>query len=139
MIDIMNVVYECLQKDEYITEYVDFSKDVHFNEFPELSTFDRPTILISEIDEPRSDCWGDNEDIALSYLVQIDVYVKGSPNYNARLLRNKLSQKISDFLKIELGMSNSSNNPPEYDNDSKIYRSARRYEGTFYRNERISI
>ena len=90
---------------------------------------------MSEIDDTLPAEYADNDNLALSYLVQIDVFVPESDDYEAYFVRNEVSYHISRLLKELLKMENTSNAKPEYDKDLKIYRSARRYEGTFYRSE----
>ncbi|EIS6358596.1 TPA: hypothetical protein I1627_001587 [Staphylococcus pseudintermedius] len=126
-------IYNVLINDTLVQKYVD--KRIKFYEYPEPSSISQPYIVMSEIDDTLPTEYADNDNLALSYLVQIDVFVPESDDYEAYFVRNEVSYHISRLLKELLKMENTSNAKPEYDKDLKIYRSARRYEGTFYRSE----
>ncbi|MCS5082744.1 hypothetical protein L2V43_15540, partial [Staphylococcus aureus] len=72
---------------------------------------------------------------AYSYIVQIDVFVKYNDEYNARIIRNKISNRIQKLLWSELKMGNVSNGKPAYIEEYKTYRTSRVYEGIFYKEE----
>ena len=57
------------------------------------------------------------ENAAYSYIVQVDVFVKANADYNARLRRNEISQRISDLLWKELKAGQVSNLGNEYNKD----------------------
>ncbi|EGQ1599336.1 TPA: hypothetical protein LQO20_001207 [Staphylococcus pseudintermedius] len=133
MRDILMNIYNVLIKDTLVQQYVD--NRIKFYEYPEPSDMTKPYIVMSEIDDTLPVEYADNDNMALSYLVQIDVFVPESEKYQAYFVRNKVSYHISRLMKEELKMENTSNAKPEYDEESKMYRSARRYEGTFYRTE----
>ncbi|MBI5975207.1 hypothetical protein [Staphylococcus canis] len=133
MKDILMEIYNVLINDTLVQKYVD--KRIKFYEYPEPSSISQPYIVMSEIDDTLPAEYADNDNLALSYLVQIDVFVPESDDYEAYFVRNEVSYHISRLLKELLKMENTSNAKPEYDKDLKIYRSARRYEGTFYRSE----
>lgn len=132
MIDLLAEIYEVLKKDPFIQKHVDVQNHITFY-YPEIEKIDEPRIVIDEVDESLPREYADNDNLALSYLVQVDVYTKRQPGINARKLRNELSYRISRILKEQLNLTNTSNAKPEYDADFRLYRSARRYEGTFYR------
>ncbi|MFP4928067.1 hypothetical protein [Staphylococcus pseudintermedius] len=133
MKDMLMEIYNVLINDILVQKYVD--KRIKFYEYPEPSSISQPYIVMSEIDDTLPTEYADNDNLALSYLVQIDVFVPESDDYEAYFVRNEVSYHISRLLKELLKMENTSNAKPEYDKDLKIYRSARRYEGTFYRSE----
>ncbi|EGQ0314113.1 hypothetical protein AABD75_001054 [Staphylococcus pseudintermedius] len=133
MKDMLMEIYNVLINDTLVQKYVD--KRIKFYEYPEPSSISQPYIVMSEIDDTLPTEYADNDNLALSYLVQIDVFVPESDDYEAYFVRNEVSYHISRLLKELLKMENTSNAKPEYDKDLKIYRSARRYEGTFYRSE----
>lgn len=133
MKDILMEIYNVLINDTLVQKYVD--KRIKFYEYPEPSSISQPYIVMNEIDDTLPTEYADNDNLALSYLVQIDVFVPESDDYEAYFVRNEVSYHISRLLKELLKMENTSNAKPEYDKDLKIYRSARRYEGTFYRSE----
>lgn len=134
MRDILTDIYNVISIDPIVLNSVD-KRNIKFNEYPEVSSIDSPYIIIDEVDDPLPEEYADNDNLALSYLVQVDVYTKVKSGVNARKLRDELSYRISRILKEQLGMTNTSNAKPEYDRDYKLYRSARRYEGVFYREE----
>lgn len=134
MRDILMDIYNVIKDDSLITKHVDKNR-IRFNDYPEIKSIDAPWIIIDEIDDALPREYADDDNMALSYLVQIDVYTKVKTGVNARKLRDELSYKISRLLKEQLQMINTSNAKPEYDDEFKLYRSARRYEGVFYREE----
>lgn len=134
MRDILTDIYNVISIDPIVLNSVE-KRNIKFNEYPEVSSIDSPYIIIDEVDDPLPEEYADNDNLALSYLVQVDVYTKVKSGVNARKLRDELSYRISRILKEQLGMTNTSNAKPEYDRDYKLYRSARRYKGVFYREE----
>lgn len=135
MRDLLSDVYTVLSNDEFISQQVDVNKNIKFNEYPEVESINDTYIIIDEVDDPLPREYADDDNLALSYLIQIDVYTKVKPVINARKLRDEISYRISRVLKEKLHMINTSNAKPEYDREFKLYRSARRYEGVFYREE----
>ncbi|PTI48446.1 hypothetical protein [Staphylococcus succinus] len=126
-------IYNMLINENQVIEKV--GKRIKFYEYPEPSDASKPYIVMSEIDDTLPIEYADNDNMALSYLVQIDLFVPESEEYQAYYVRNQLSYHISRLMKEKLQMENTANSKPEYDRELKIYRSARRYEGTFYRSE----
>lgn len=135
MIDILMKIYDVLKDDETVNENVDVNHNIKFNQYPEVGSITDTYIVIDEVDDTLPFEYADNDNLALSYLVQIDVYTHVKSNVNARKLRDQLSYHIARLMKDELGMTNTANANPEYDSEFKLYRSARRYEGVFYREE----
>lgn len=135
MRDLLMDIYNVLVADTFIQKNVDIGKHITFNEYPEVEDINETHIIIDEVDDALPEEYADNDNLALSYLIQVDVYTKVKPGINARTLRDQLSYKIARILKDELDMTNTSNAKPEYDEDFNLYRSARRYEGVFYREE----
>ena len=135
--DMLLEIFDVLRHDPYISEKLKPQQDITFNRYPEVESITRPIIVIDELDEPMEREYADNDSLALSYLIQVDVFTKVQPGINARTLRDNLSDTILILLKEELGMTNVSSAKPEYDKDFKVYRSARRYEGTYYREDII--
>ncbi|QQS83145.1 hypothetical protein I6J35_06885 [Staphylococcus condimenti] len=133
MRDILMDIYNVLINDNQVIEYV--GKRIKFYEYPEPADASKPYIVMSEVDDTLPVEYADNDNMALSYLVQIDLFVPESKNYQAYYVRNQLSYHISRLMKDKLDMENTANAKPEYDRELKIYRSARRYEGAFYRSE----
>ncbi|MDG0860324.1 hypothetical protein [Staphylococcus equorum] len=133
MKDFHNEIYKVIINDEIINNSIDLDGNIHFSLYPNTSDIQKIAIVIDEISDPLNEAYGDNRSIAMSQTIQIDVFIKTNPRYNARLLRNEISQRISDLLEEKLSMTFVSSGKPEYDPDLKIYRSVRRYDGTFYK------
>lgn len=134
MKDILTDIYNVLITDDFIVQHVR-KNNIRFNKYPEPNSINETHIILDEIDDPLPASYADNDNLALSYLVQVDVYTKVKNGINARKLRDELSYRISRLLKDKLGMTNTSNGKPEYDETYGLYRSARRYEGVFYRTD----
>lgn len=132
MRDILMELYTLLSADTYVKSLVD-NKSIKIDNYPEPSQQTRPYIVMSEVDDTLPREYADNDNLALSYLIQVDVYAPLSTSYNAREVCKDLSYHISRLIKEQLDMENVSNSQPEYDKDLKIYRRAKRYEGIFYR------
>ncbi|GGA99631.1 hypothetical protein ERX37_05470 [Macrococcus hajekii] len=133
MKNILIDIYELLIHDPFITEHV--ANRIKFDVYPEPGNIALPYIVMSEIDDTLPTEYADNDNLALSYLVQIDVYVPLKSSTQPRELCADLSYHISRLLKDNLGMANTSNSQPEYSDEFQVYRRAKRYEGIFYRNE----
>lgn len=137
MRDMLLQIYDVLSNDPYISSVLDPQQDITFNRYPEIKDITHPLIVLDEIDEPYERVFADNDSLALNYLVQVDIFTKVSPGVNARTLRNDMSYHVLKLLKEELGMTNVSSAKPEYSPEFKVYRSARRYEGTYYKEDII--
>lgn len=134
MIDILNVIYDQITSDKQLMNLVE-KPNIKFNNFPDEQDIDKPYIVLDDFDDPIPEVYTDGERIAYSYIVQIDVFVKYSDEYNARLRRNEISQRISDMLWKNLKISQTTNLGNEYDENFSLYRSTRRYEAIFYEEE----
>lgn len=134
MIDILNTVYNVLIKDEKLMKVLNI-KNIKFNDYPDVKDISQPYIVMDDFDDPRPKVYYDGDRVAQSYILQIDVFVKQSNEYNARLRRNEISQRISDLLWNHLKMGQVSNLGNEYDKQFALYRSTRRYEAIFYEEE----
>ncbi|EGQ3760943.1 hypothetical protein GM895_05920 [Staphylococcus pseudintermedius] len=113
MRDILMDIFNVLIKDTLVQKYV--GNRIKFYEYPEPSDMTKPYIVMSEIDDTLPVEYADNDNMALSYLVQIDVFVPESDKYQAYFVRNKVSYHISRLMKEQLKMENTSNAKPEYD------------------------
>ena len=109
-------------------------QNVKFNDYPDVKDITKPyvVLMISMILFPK---YIMTETCAYSYIVQIDVFVKANADYNARLRRNEISQRISDLLWKELKAGQVSNLGNEYNKEFALYRSTRRYEAIFMRRK----
>lgn len=123
-------IYNLLISDEMVSDHV---KNIKFFEYPEPGSMSVPYIVISELDDPLPEEYADDDNMALSYMVQVDLYVPESDDYVAYTVCRDLSYRIQRLLKDGMGLMNTANSKPEYDKDLRIYRRARNYEGTFYR------
>lgn len=131
MIDILEKVYNVLINDESLMGLVD-SNNIKFNDYPDVQDITQPYIVLDDFDDPVPEEHVDGERIAYNYILQIDVFVTYSDEYNARKRRNEISQRISDLLWEKLNMGQVANLGNEYDKDFSLYRSTRRYEAIFY-------
>lgn len=89
-------------------------KNVKFNDYPDVKDITKPYVVLDDFDDPIPEVHYDGERAAYSYIVQIDVFVKANADYNARLRRNEISQRISDLLWKELKAGQVSNLGNEY-------------------------
>lgn len=131
MIDILEKVYNVLINDESLMGLVDLN-NIKFNDYPDVQDISQPYIVLDDFDDPIPEEHVDGERIAYNYILQIDVFVTYSDEYNARKRRNEISQRISDLLWEKLNMGQVTNLGNEYDKDFSLYRSTRRYEALFY-------
>lgn len=134
MRDFHNEIYNLIINDKTINNEINLDGNIYFNKFPDTSTIEKIAIVINESNDPTNDSYGDNRSLSMSQTIQVDVFIKVNPRYNARLLRNRISQRITDLLEEKLNMAYVSSGPPQYDDDLKIYRSIRRYDGMFYKD-----
>lgn len=131
MIDILTTFYNLLIADQALMRLVPI-ENIKFNDYPDEQDITKPYIVLDDFDDPIPETHSDGDRIAYNYIVQIDVFVKYSDDYNARLRRNEISQRISDLLWEQLKISQSSNLGNEYNEAFSLYRSTRRYEAIFY-------
>lgn len=134
MIDILNTIYSVLKNDEKLMKLLNVN-NIKFNDYPDVKDITQPYVVIDDFDDPIPELHYDGDRVAYNYIVQIDVFVKANDSYNARLRRNEISQRISDLLWKELKAGQTSNLGNEYDKQFALYRSTRRYEAIFYKEE----
>ena len=132
MEDILTLVYDAIKDDALIKQYV--GNRIKFNEYPDALSMTEPYIVLDDIDDPQPVSYADGDEMAYSYIVQVDIFVKFSTSYKARLVRNELSNRVQRLLWEKLQMGNVTNFKPEYNKDLKLYSSSRRYETMFYRD-----
>lgn len=125
--DIMQSVYNTLSNDDFIQSKVDVSRDIKYYIYPELSSLSSPYIVIDETDDSLPMEYADNNPMADSYLVEVNVYT-----HRNRALCKAINDRVKALMWDELGMYNTSNAKPEYDEEYQIYRRVSRYEGAFY-------
>ncbi|QDX01191.1 hypothetical protein DWB90_09140 [Staphylococcus chromogenes] len=131
MIDILEKVYNVLINDDLLMELVNLD-NIKFNDYPDVQDITQPYIVLDDFDDPLPEIHVDGDRIAYNYILQIDVFVTYSDEYNARKRRNEISQQISDLLWEKLDMGQVTNLGNEYDKNFSLYRSTRRYEAIFY-------
>lgn len=129
MRDVMLDIYNLLKADDFISQHVNVIK---FYEYPETGSINEPYIVLDEIDGPLPMEYADDDPMAESELIQVDVYVKQVSGINGRILCKQLDNRIKKVIWDGLGMHNSANSKPEYDKDYNLYRRASRFEGAFY-------
>lgn len=134
MIDILNLFYDKMVNNVDLMRLVDVD-NIKFNDYPDVQDINKPYIVLDDFDDPVPEVYIDGERYAYNYIVQVDVFVKYSDEYNARLRRNQISQLISDLLWDELKASQVTNLGNEYNKEFSLYRSTRRYEAIFYKEE----
>lgn len=134
MKDILMMVYNAIIEDDVLMELVD-KRNIKFNDYPEVKEITKPYIVIDDFDDPVPEIFYDGIQEAYSYIVQVDVFVKASDEYNARLRRNAISQRINKVLWDRYLMGQVTNLGNEYNKDFALYRSTRRYEAIFYEEE----
>lgn len=132
MEDILTLVYDAIKDDALIKQYV--GNRIKFNEYPDALSMTEPYIVLDDIDDPQPVSYADGDEMAYSYIVQVDIFVKFSTSYKARLVRNELSNRVQRLLWEKLQMGNVTNFKPEYNKDLKLYSSSRRYETMIYRD-----
>lgn len=122
--DILDVAYKALIADDYIRQHC-FSR-IKFYEYPETGEVDEPYIIIDPVDAPSPIDFADNKWIKLDYYLQIDVW---SPD---RKLTDAIADKIRDVVWDKFGFPQKPG-PKEY--DKGVFRDARRYRGSLYRDD----
>ncbi|MGM8215175.1 DUF3168 domain-containing protein [Bacillaceae bacterium W0354] len=122
--DILNEVYQALIADDYIKEQA--LGRIKYYEYPATGDVDNPRIIIDPIDTPTPSDYADNTWVKLDFLIQIDVWTRN------RLLTDTLADKVRDVMWERFGFVQKAG-PKEY--ESGVYRDARRYRGTLYRED----
>lgn len=122
--DVLDLVYQALIADEYINEKV-FNR-IKFYEYPETGDVTGPHIIMELVDSPNPSNFADNKWLTYNCYLQIEVW---SPN---RKITNQIADKVRDVLWDSFGFVQK-RGPQEY--DEGVFRDARRYEGTIYRDD----
>lgn len=134
MKDILTMIYQAITEDEELMSMLS-KRNIKFNDYPEVMSITEPYIVIDDFDDPMPEVYFDGEQEGYSYIVQVDVFVKATDRYNARLKRNAISQRINKVLWDNYLMGQVTNLGNEYNKDFALYRSTRRYEAIFYEEE----
>lgn len=119
----LDKMYETLIADSFIHEQA-FGRIKYFK-YPATGDVTKPYIVLDEIGPPMPVEYGGNKEVAYEQIVQVDVWTR-----DRKLTRN-LANAIRDVLR-PAGVTQSAVGPSEY--DEGVYRDARRYTYTFYKN-----
>ncbi|UOQ85692.1 DUF3168 domain-containing protein [Gracilibacillus salinarum] len=122
--DILDMVYKALIADAYIYDQA-FGR-IKFYEYPETGDVDNPYIVIDPIDTPTPSQYADDQWTKLDFLLQIDVWSRD------RKLTEEISDKIRDVIWKTFRFAQRAG-PKEY--DQGVFRDARRYRGSLYRED----
>lgn len=122
--DILDEVYDALIADSYIKEQA--LGRIKFYEYPETGEIDNPHIVIDLLDAPTPADYADGKWTKLDYLIQIDVWSKD------RKITDSIADRIRAIMWGRFGFAQQSG-PKEY--DEGVFRDARRYRGTLYRED----
>lgn len=122
--DILEKVYESLLADPLIKEQA--NGRIKFYEYPETGEIDNPHIVIDLLDAPTPTDYADGKWTKLDYLIQIDVRSKN------RKITDSIADRIRAIMWGRFGFAQRSG-PKEY--DEGVFRDARRYRGTLYRED----
>ncbi|WP_112181380.1 DUF3168 domain-containing protein [Paraliobacillus zengyii] len=122
--DILDMIYEALVADAYIKEQG--LERIKFYEYPETGEVHEPYIVIDPVAPPSPIDFADNKWTKLDYFLQIDVW---SPD---RKLTDQIADKILNIMWSKFGFSQHPG-PKEY--DQGVFRDARRYRGSLYRED----
>ncbi|MFD2628786.1 tail completion protein gp17 [Oceanobacillus kapialis] len=126
--DILQEVYNALDADDYIKEQA--LGRIKYYEYPATGDVDNPYIVIDPIDPPTPADFADNNWTKLDYLLQIDVWSRD------RKLTDQIADKVRDIMWKQFGFPQTAG-PKEYADG--VFRDARRYRGTLYREDFDSL
>lgn len=114
-------IYDALIADPIIQDRV--GDRIKFYEYPETGEVIDVMIIIDPLSEPIESEYGDDEPIAEKFPIQVDVWSKDAD------LTDLVMKQVNKVLR-GIGYYYDSPGPKEY--DSGIFRSVRRYTGTYY-------
>lgn len=124
--DVLGMVYNELIADPYIKEKA--SGRIKFYDFPETSSVTMaPNIIIDPLDVPLPKDFADDTWLTYDCLYQIEVWSKNRTN------TRELSEQIGKVM-WNFGFHQGTG-PDEWDEETGIYRDARRYRGKLYRDD----
>jgi hypothetical protein len=119
-------VYDALKTNNLIQQKV--GNRIKFYEYPPTKDMQGVYIVIDPIDTPKPGDYADNKWLTDEYLYQIDVWSKKLQDTQS------VAKEVRQIMWAELGFSQDSTGPDEFDKDTGIYRDARRYRGKEYVN-----
>ncbi|OVE34791.1 hypothetical protein CCZ20_24380 [Priestia aryabhattai] len=114
-------VYNALKTSSLINEKV--GTRIKFYEYPPTDNMQGVYIVIDPVGSPIPKDYADNQWLTYEYLFQIEVWSLSLED--TKIIANE----IPKVLRKELGMSQDSVGPDEWDKETNIYRDARRYVG----------
>jgi hypothetical protein len=126
--DILSKVYEALIADDYIKEQT--QGRIKFYEYPATGDVTKPYIVIDPLQAPTPSDYGDNKWTKLDYLLQIDVWTRN------RKLTYVIADRVCKIVWEQFGFAQIDGISEK---DEGIFRDARRYRGTLYRNDLDSL
>src|SRR5699024_11584046 len=97
MRDILKESYDIIVADEKVQQYV--GNNIFFDVYPEVGSYKKPYIVMSDLDDPLPREYADNDNLALSYLINVDLYMPASREYISHVVVKDLAYNIERLLK----------------------------------------
>jgi len=133
MKDILMDILNLIKSDAYAHSLV--KENVWIMNYPNPTDMKVPYIVLDELAEPMPVEYASNDNMGLSYLVTVDVFVPSSSKTNSYYTCRDLSYHISRLLFEEYGLKNTASSKPEYDEEVRMYRRSRTYKNAYYRKD----
>lgn len=133
MKDILMDILNLIKSDAYAHSLV--KENVWIMNYPDSIDMKVPYIVLDELAEPMPVEYASNDNMGLSYLVTVDVFVPSSSKTNSYYTCRDLSYHISRLLFEEYGLKNTASSKPEYDEEIRMYRRSRTYKNAYYRKD----
>lgn len=124
--DVMMIIYNSLMEDDYIKGQA--KGRIKFYGYPETGDVVSPYIVIDPLGPPLPTDYADNEPLTDDYIYQIDVWTK------SRTTTKELAKRVSKVMR-SLGFGYFAGGVDDYDDETGIFRDARRYRGKAYTDE----
>ena len=83
MRDILKESYDIIAADEKVQQYV--GNNIFFDVYPEIGSYKKPYIVMSDLDDPLPREYADNDNLALSYLDRKSTRLNSSHNNQSRM------------------------------------------------------
>lgn len=133
MKDILMDILNLIKSDAYAHSLI--KENVWIMNYPNPTDMKVPYIVLDELAEPMPVEYASNDNMGLSYLVTVDVFVPSSSKTNSYYTCRDLSYHISRLLFEEYGLKNTASSKPEYDEEVRMYRRSRTYKNAYYRKD----
>lgn len=117
-------VYDALNTSDLIKEKV--GKQIKFYKYPATDNMQGVYIVIDPIDVPKPGDYADNKWLTDEYFYQIEVWSMNLFDTQA------VAKEVRNVMWKELGFAQLIPGLDEFDEDTGIYRDARRYRGKEY-------